>query len=146
MGQSADLVWMPPLIRILPPPDCSHNIDRLLRVPRGLEPVPGKEESCAARPCQTHGGASLTSASLWQEAQTHYIKELACSWSRSSSTQPGVHASKSGRETSEPGPAWSGHRERSVRSGLGAASKAGSGNNRDRLRLTKRGAIRSLQA
>lgn len=26
------------------PTSCSHNIDRLLRVPRGLEPVPGKGE------------------------------------------------------------------------------------------------------
>lgn len=83
MGRAQTGVWMPTLIRILPPPDCSHNIDRLLRVPRGLEPGPGKEESCTARPCQTRGGASLASVLLWQEARTCYIKDLACSWSLS---------------------------------------------------------------
>lgn len=85
-GRAYSLVRMPTLIRILPPPDCSHNIDRLLRVPRGLEPIPGKEESCTDRPCQTHRGASLTSVLRWQEAQTCYIKGLACSWSLSSNT------------------------------------------------------------
>ena len=96
---------MPTLIRTLPSPDCSHNIDRLLRVPRGLEPIPGKEESCMAWPCQTHGGASLTSVLLWQEAQTCYIKDLACSWSLSKNTQPRAHASQSGQRTSEAKPA-----------------------------------------
>lgn len=86
MGRAHILVWMPTLIRILPPLDCSHNIDRLLRVPRGLEPIPGKEESCTAWPCQTHGGASLTSVLRWQEAQSCYIKDLACSWSPSKNT------------------------------------------------------------
>lgn len=79
MGRAHIWVWMPTLIRTLPPLACSHNIDRLLRVPRGLEPIPGKEESCSPRPCQTHGGTSLTSVSPWQEAQSCYIKDLACS-------------------------------------------------------------------
>lgn len=96
---------MPTLIRILPPPGCSHNIDRLLRVPRGLEPIPGKEESCTARPCQTHGGASLTSVSPWQEAQTCYIKDLACSWNLSGNTEPGAHASTSSQGTAVANPA-----------------------------------------
>lgn len=124
-GQSAHLVWMPTLIRILPPPDCSHNIDRLLRVPRGLEPIPGK-----ARPCQTHGGASLTSVSLWQRAQTCYIKDLACSWSLSSNTQPRVHAFESGRETSEANPALSGQRECYVKSGMERPRRLVAGNDR----------------
>lgn len=98
------LVWMPTLIRILPRLDSGHNIDRLLRVPRGLEPIPGKEESCTAWPCQTHGGASLTSVSPWQEAQTCYIKDLACSWSPSKNTQPRAQASKSRQGTSEANP------------------------------------------
>lgn len=104
MGRVHILVWMRMLIRILPSLACSHNIDRLLRVPRGLEPIPGKEESCMAGPCQTHGGASLTSVLLWQEAQTCYIKDLAYSWSLSKNTQPGTHASPPGQGTSEANP------------------------------------------
>lgn len=41
-------------------------------------------------PYQTHGGASLTSVSQWQAAQTRYITDLACSWSPSENTQPGA--------------------------------------------------------
>lgn len=104
-GQSTYFGLDAELIRILPPPDCSHNIDRLLRVPRGLEPIPGKEESCTVRPCQTHRGASLTSVLSWQEAQTCYIKDLAYSWSLSCNTQPRAHASKSGQGMSEAKPA-----------------------------------------
>jgi hypothetical protein len=81
MGRAHTWGWMLTPIRILPPLACSHNIDRLLRVPRARAGAhPGKEESSRAGPCQTHGGTSLTSVSLWQGAQTCYIKDLACSW------------------------------------------------------------------
>lgn len=57
MGRTHTWGWILMLIRILPPLACSHNIDRLLRVPRGLEPIPEKKKAGGlglARPMEAH--------------------------------------------------------------------------------------------